>query len=252
MLSEEEQVRYRRHLLLPEVGMEGQARLKNARVLLVGVGGLGSPVSLYLAAAGVGELGLVDDDRVELSNLQRQVLYGQHDLDRAKVEAARDRLMDLNPRIRVTVHDARLTAANARTILEAHDVIVDGTDNFASRYLINDACVRLGKPFVHGSVHRFEGQVTVLAAPHGPCYRCLFPEPPTPAPRPDSADTGILGVVPGILGTLQAAEVLKLILECGAPLIGRLLHFDALGPRFHTFNVPKDPHCPLCGSSGHD
>jgi adenylyltransferase/sulfurtransferase len=241
--------RYGRHLVLPEVGVEGQARLKDAAVLCVGAGGLGSPLALYLAAAGIGRLGLVDFDRVDLSNLQRQILYGTSDIGRPKLEAARDRLQDVNPHVRLELHAERLTAANARRILGRYDVIADGTDNFATRYLVNDASVLLGKPNVYGSIHRFEGQVSVFWPGRGPCYRCLFPEPPPPGLVPSCAEGGVLGVLPGIVGALQAAEALKLVLGAGSSLVGRLLLFDALAMSFRELEVPRDPACALCGDA---
>ncbi|MGE5413363.1 MAG: HesA/MoeB/ThiF family protein, partial [Syntrophomonadaceae bacterium] len=227
-LSEEELRRYARHLVLPEVGLEGQRRLKAARVLVVGAGGLGSPVSLYLAAAGVGTIGLVDFDAVDASNLHRQVLFGTGDVGRPKPQAASERLRGLNPNVRVEPFEERLTSANALEIVRAFDVIADGTDNFPTRYLVNDACVLTGKPNAYASVFRFEGQVSVFWAEKGPCYRCLFAEPPPPGLVPSCADGGVLGVLPGLLGTMQAAETLKLVLGAGEPLIGRLLLVDAL------------------------
>jgi adenylyltransferase/sulfurtransferase len=247
-LSREEMVRYGRHLVLPDVGFEGQRRLKAGRVLLVGAGGLGSPVALYLAAAGVGTLGLVDFDVVDASNLQRQVLHGTKDVGRSKLDSARDRILDVNPNVTVEPYETRLTSANALEILRAFDVIVDGTDNFATRYLTNDACVLLGKPNVYGSIFRFEGQASVFASPDGPCYRCLYPEPPPPGLVPSCAEGGVLGVLPGIVGTIQATETLKLVLGIGEPLIGRLLLIDALGARFRTMRLERDPACPACGT----
>jgi len=246
-LSPAELARYSRHLILPEVGVEGQEKLKAARVLLIGAGGLGSPLGLYLAAAGVGRIGLVDFDNVDVTNLQRQVLYGQGDVGRPKAETACHRLRELNPHVTIDVHRVTLAAENAEEIIAPYDVVIDGTDNFATRYLVNDACVILNKPNVYGSVYRFEGQVSVFWAPRGPCYRCLFPEPPPPGQAPSCAEGGVLGVLPGTVGTLQATEAIKVILERGDPLIGRLLHYDALASRFHTFQVPKDPACPVCG-----
>ncbi len=246
-LSRDEILRYSRHLLLPEVTLEGQKRLRAARVLLVGAGGLGSPLALYLAAAGVGRIGLVEFDRVDLTNLQRQVLYSTADVGRPKLEAARERLAGLNPEIEIVPHAARLSSANAMEIVAGYDVIVDGTDNFPTRYLVNDACVVLGKPNVHASVFRFDGQLAVFDAARGPCYRCLFPEPPPPGLVPSCADGGVLGVLPGILGTLQALEVLKLLLGRGEPMIGRLLLVDALGMRFREIAIARDPACPVCG-----
>lgn len=246
-LSRDEILRYSRHLLLPEVTLEGQKRLRGARVLLVGAGGLGSPLALYLAAAGVGRIGLVEFDRVDLTNLQRQVLYSTADVGRPKLEAARDRLAGLNPEIEIVPHAARLSSANAMEIVAGYDVVADGTDNFPTRYLVNDACVLLGKPNVHASVFRFDGQLAVFDAARGPCYRCLFPEPPPPGLVPSCADGGVLGVLPGILGTLQALEVLKLLLGRGEPMIGRLLLVDALGMRFREIAIARDPACPVCG-----
>jgi adenylyltransferase/sulfurtransferase len=247
-LTREELHRYSRHLILPDVALEGQERIKAARVLLVGAGGLGSPAALYLAAAGVGTLGMVDFDVVDLTNLQRQVLHGTSDVGRSKLDSARERIADLNPNVRVEAHETRLTSANALEILREYDVIVDGTDNFATRYLTNDACVLLGKPNVYGSIFRFEGQASIFATPGGPCYRCLFPNPPPPGLVPSCAEGGVLGVLPGIVGTIQATEALKLILEIGDTLVGRLLLIDAMGMRFHTVRVPRDPNCPACGT----
>jgi adenylyltransferase/sulfurtransferase len=247
-LSREEVYRYSRHLILPGVGVEGQQRLKGASILLVGAGGLGSPAALYLAAAGVGHLGIVDFDVVDESNLQRQVLHGTKDVGRPKLSSARDRIGDINPHVEVTTYEARLTAANALEILRDYDVVVDGTDNFATRYLTNDACVILGIPNVYGSIFRFEGQVSVFATSDGPCYRCLFREPPPPGLVPSCAEGGVLGVLPGTIGTLQATEALKLLLGIGEPLIGRLLLYDALAARFRTMNLRRDPQCPACGT----
>ncbi len=246
-LTPDELRRYSRHLLLPQVGLEGQRKLKAASVLIVGVGGLGSPIAMYLAAAGVGRLGLVDADVVDESNLQRQIVHGQHTVGRLKVESARERLLDLNPHIRVDVYPVRLTRDNALDILRPYDIVVDGTDNFPTRYLLNDACVFLGKPFVYGSIYRFDGQVSVFDARHGPCYRCLFPQPPPPHLVPTCGMGGVFGVLPGVVGTIQATEVLKLILGIGKPLIGRLLLYDALDMTFDTVQVPKNPKCPVCG-----
>lgn len=240
--------RYSRHLLLPEVGTEGQRRLRAARVLVVGAGGLGSPTTLYLAAAGVGELGLVDFDVVDASNLQRQVLYGTHDIGRPKLEAASARLTDLNPDVVVRRFDAPLSSANAMEVMRGFDVIVDGTDNFPTRYLVNDACVLLGRPNVYGSVYRFEGQATVFDARRGPCYRCLYPEPPPPGLVPSCAEGGVLGVLPGLIGLLQATETVKLLIGAGDPLIGRLLLFDALAMSFREVRLRKNPDCPICGT----
>ena len=246
-LSADERIRYSRHLLLPEVGEEGQRRLKGSSVLVVGAGGLGSPLAIYLAAAGIGRLGLVDFDRVDATNLQRQVLYGTADIGRPKLEAARARLADLNPGLRIDLHPVRLESANAMEILAPYDVVVDGTDNFPTRYLVNDACALLGKPNVHGSIFRFDGQVSVFDASRGPCYRCLYPDPPPPGLVPSCAEGGVLGVLPGVIGVLQAIECVKLLLGSGEPLIGRLLLFDALGMRFRELTLRKDPGCPLCG-----
>ncbi len=247
-LSSAELQRYGRHLVLPNVGLDGQRRLKAGRVLLVGAGGLGSPVALYLAAAGVGTLGLIDFDVVDLSNLQRQVLHGTSDVGRSKLDSARDRIRDVNPHVAVDTYEMRLTSANAIDILSEYDVVVDGTDNFATRYLTNDACVLLGKPNVYGSIFRFEGQASVFATETGPCYRCLYPEPPPPGLVPSCVEGGVLGVLPGIVGTIQATEALKLLLGIGDPLVGRLLLIDALGSRFRTVQLDRDPACPACGT----
>jgi molybdopterin/thiamine biosynthesis adenylyltransferase/rhodanese-related sulfurtransferase len=248
-LSHEEIRRYGRHLIMPEVGLEGQKKLKSASVLLVGAGGLGSPVALYLAAAGIGKLGLVDFDVVDQSNLQRQVLYSTNDVARPKLQSAADRLRSINPNIEVESYETRLTSENALDIFRAYDVIVDGTDNFPTRYLVNDACVFLKKPNVYGSIFRFEGQASVFFAEHGPCYRCLYPEPPPPGLVPSCAEGGVLGVLPGIIGTIQAAEAVKLILGIGESLIGRLLLFDALPMRFRELKLRKNPECQLCGTN---
>jgi molybdopterin/thiamine biosynthesis adenylyltransferase/rhodanese-related sulfurtransferase len=247
-LSKEEILRYSRHLIMPEVGMEGQLKLKQARVLLIGTGGLGAPLGLYLAAAGVGHLGLVDFDTVDFTNLQRQVTFGTSDVGRRKVEAARERLANLNPEIEITVFETMLTSANALELFREFDIIVDGTDNFPTRYLVNDACVLSGKVNVYGSIFRFEGQATVFGYPGGPCYRCLYPEPPPPGLVPSCAEGGVLGVLPGIVGSIQAMETIKLILGQGEPLIGRLLLFDALQMRFRELKLRKNPDCPICGS----
>jgi adenylyltransferase/sulfurtransferase len=230
------------------VAVRGQRRLKAARVLLVGAGGLGSPLGLYLAAAGVGTIGLVDFDTVDLTNLQRQVLHGTRDVGRPKLDSARDRLSDVNPHVRLELHDTRLTSANALEIVGAYDLVVDGTDNFPTRYLVNDACVLLGKPNVYGSIFRFDGQASVFATRDGPCYRCLFREPPPPDLVPSCAEGGVLGVLPGLVGVIQATEAIKLILGIGEPLIGRLLLIDALAMRFRTLTVRRDPACPACGT----
>ena len=247
-LTSDELQRYGRHVVLPDVGLEGQRKLKAGRVLLVGAGGLGSPVALYLAAAGVGTLGLIDFDVVDISNLQRQVLHGTSDVGRSKLDSARDRIRDANPHVAVDTYEMRLTSANALDILRDYDVVVDGTDNFATRYLTNDACVLLGKPNVYGSVFRFEGQASVFATESGPCYRCLYPEPPPPGLVPSCAEGGVLGVLPGIVGTIQATEALKLLLGIGEPLVGRLLLIDALGSRFRVVSLERDPTCPACGT----
>ncbi|UCD56810.1 MAG: molybdopterin-synthase adenylyltransferase MoeB [Candidatus Hydrogenedentota bacterium] len=245
--SEEQIKRYSRHIILKEVGGKGQKKLLDSKVLVIGAGGLGSPSAFYLAAAGVGVIGILDFDTVDLSNLQRQILHGTEDVGRPKVESARETLMALNPDVRVIVHNERLTSQNAFRIFENYDIIVDGCDNFATRYLTNDACVMLGKPNVHGSVLIFEGQAAVFDSRQGPCYRCQYPEPPPPGMVPSCQEAGVLGVLPGIIGTLQAGETLKLILGVGSPLVGRLLHFDALSMRFRQFNLHKDPRCPVCG-----
>lgn len=242
--------RYSRHTILPEVGANGQKKICGAKVLCIGAGGLGSPIALYLAAAGVGTLGIADFDAVELSNLQRQVLHGSSDLGRPKTQSAREAIADLNPDVQVILHEQRLTSGNALEILKPYDVVVDGTDNFPTRYLTNDACVLLKKPNVYGSIFRFEGQASVFA-PHlgGPCYRCLFPEPPPPGTVPSCAEGGVLGVLPGLVGMIQATEILKLILGLGNSLLNRLLLYDALEMRFREIKVRRDPKCPLCGNS---
>ena len=247
-LSAEEARRYSRHLLLPNLTVIGQRRLKAARVLIVGAGGLGSPVALYLAAAGVGQLGLVDFDAVDITNLQRQLLHGTRDVGRAKLDSAHDRLSDVNPNVHLELYPERLTSANALEIMGDYDLVVDGTDNFATRYLTNDACVILGIPNVYGSVYRFEGQASVFAADSGPCYRCLFREPPPPGLVPNCAEGGVLGVLPGIVGTIQATEAIKLLIGIGEPLVGRLLLVDALTSGFRTISIRKDPECPACGT----
>lgn len=247
-LTREELARYSRHLILPDVGVEGQKRLKAARVLLVGAGGLGSPLALYLSAAGVGTLGIVDFDKVDVTNLQRQVIHGTADVGRSKIDSAAERIYDINPYVNVERFETRLTSANALEIIREFDIVVDGTDNFATRYLVNDACVILGKPNVYGSIFRFEGQASVLATPEGPCYRCLFREPPPPGLVPSCAEGGVLGVLPGLVGTIQATEAIKLILGIGEPLIGRLLLVDALTAQFRTVKIRRDPTCPACGT----
>lgn len=248
-LSRDEILRYSRHLIMPEVTLAGQMKLKRARVLCVGAGGLGSPLTLYLAAAGVGTIGLVDFDTVDLTNIQRQILYSTSDVGRPKLEAACERLVGLNPSIQIVAHPVRLSSDNVMGLFGDYDVIADGTDNFPARYLVNDACVFLAKPNVYASIFRFEGQVSVFDAGRGPCYRCLFPEPPPPDLVPSCAEGGVLGVLPGIIGSLQALEVLKLILGAGDPLIGRLVLFDALAFQFRELAVGKDPRCPVCGVS---
>ena len=246
-LNNDEVRRYSRHLIMPEVGVEGQRKLKKARVLCIGAGGLGSPASLYLAAAGVGTLGLVDFDTVDFSNLQRQVLYSTDDVGRPKLRAASDRLRGLNPNIRVVSHETMLNSANALDIFRDYDMVVDGADNFPTRYLVNDACALLGRPNVYGSIFRFDGPVSIFATKNGPCYRCLYPEPPPPGLVPSCAEGGVLGVLPGVVGTIQATEAIKLILGAGDPLIGRLLLFDALQMKFRTLKLQRDPACPVCG-----
>jgi molybdopterin/thiamine biosynthesis adenylyltransferase/rhodanese-related sulfurtransferase len=247
-LTREELARYSRHLILPDVGVEGQKRLKAARVLLVGAGGLGSPLALYLSAAGVGTLGIVDFDKVDVTNLQRQVVHGTADVGRSKIDSAAERIYDINPYVNVERFETRLTSDNALEIIREFDIVVDGTDNFPTRYLVNDACVILGKPNVYGSIFRFEGQASVLATPDGPCYRCLFREPPPPGLVPSCAEGGVLGVLPGLVGTIQATEAIKLILGIGEPLIGRLLLVDALTAQFRTVKIRRDPTCPACGT----
>lgn len=242
--SDAEMERYRRHLVLSEVGLAGQARLKAARVLLVGAGGLGAPVALYLAASGIGRLAIVDGDRVEVTNLQRQVIFTVEDVGRPKADAACERLRALNPHVELVSHPVRLTHQNAPSILTGYDIVVDGSDNFSTRYLVNDTCVVLGIPHVHGSVLRFEGQVSLFGAGDGPCYRCLFPSPPGPGEAPDCAEAGVLGVLPGLVGSIQAAETIKWILQAGTSLGGRLLRIDALSMRFSEVNIARDPACP--------
>jgi len=247
--SREEILRYSRHLIMPEVTLEGQKRLKRAKVLCIGAGGLGSPLTLYLAAAGVGTIGIVDFDTLDLTNLQRQILYSTADVGRPKLEAAKERLTELNPEIEIVTHSLHLSSWNALDLFQDYDIVADGTDNFPTRYLVNDACVLLGKPNVYASIFRFEGQVSVFDASRGPCYRCMFPEPPPPGLVPSCAEGGVLGVLPGIIGSLQALEVLKLILGVGEPLIGRLSWFDALDFQFRELAVQKDPNCAVCGAS---
>jgi adenylyltransferase/sulfurtransferase len=246
-LTSDDLSRYSRHLILPEVGMDGQRRLKAARVLCVGTGGLGSPLAFYLAAAGVGTLGLVDFDVVDLSNLQRQIIHSTKDIGRKKLDSAEEKLAALNPALNVVKHETMLSSANALEILKDYDIVADGTDNFPTRYLVNDACVLLGKPNVYGSIFRFEGQASVFATEAGPCYRCLYPEPPPPGLVPSCAEGGVLGILPGLVGVIQATEVIKLILGKGESLIGRLLLVDALNMRFRELKLRKNPECPVCG-----
>src|SRR5215216_3500202 len=248
-LSNEEIARYSRHLIMPEVALEGQKQLKAAKVLTVGTGGLGSPLALYLAAAGLGTIGIVDFDVVDASNLQRQIIHGTSDVGRPKVESAYDKIKDINPNVEVRVHEEALTSENALEIFEDYDVIVDGTDNFPTRYLVNDACVLLNKPNVYGSIFRFEGQASVFYAKEGPCYRCLYPEPPPPGLVPSCAEGGVLGVLPGVIGVIQSIETVKLILGKGDSLIGRLLLFDALKMKFRELRLRKNPECPICGEN---
>jgi adenylyltransferase/sulfurtransferase len=247
-LSKDEILRYSRHLIMPEVGMEGQLKLKKANVLCIGAGGLGSPLALYLAAAGVGRLGIVDFDVVDFTNLQRQVIHGTADVGRSKLVSAQETIAEINPNVEVVGYPTRLTSDNALDLFEGYDIIVDGTNNFPTRYLVNDACVLLGKPNVYGSIFRFEGQVSVFYAQEGPCYRCLYAEPPPPGLVPSCAEGGVLGVLPGIVGCIQAMEAIKLIIGQGQPLIGRLLVFDALSIRFRELKLRKDPECPVCGT----
>jgi adenylyltransferase/sulfurtransferase len=246
-LSNEEILRYSRHLIMPEVGMEGQLKLKNASVLLVGAGGLGAPLGLYLAAAGIGRIGMVDFDVVDFTNLQRQVIHGTKDVGRRKLDSAFDKMADINPNVKLEKHEVAITSDNALDIIRNYDYVVDGTDNFPTRYLINDACVLLKKPNVYGSIFRFEGQCTIFAYPGGPCYRCLYPEPPPPGLVPSCAEGGVLGILPGIIGLMQATETVKLILGAGEPLVGRLVLYDALAMRFRELKLRRNPECPVCG-----
>jgi molybdopterin/thiamine biosynthesis adenylyltransferase/rhodanese-related sulfurtransferase/molybdopterin converting factor small subunit len=246
-LSKDEILRYSRHLIMPEVGMEGQIKLKNAKVLLVGAGGLGAPLGLYLAAAGVGRIGVVDFDVVDFTNLQRQVIHGTKDVGRKKLDSARDAMRDINPNVQIDGYDVALSSENAFDIMSGYDMVVDGTDNFPTRYLVNDACVILKKPNVYGSIFRFEGQATVFAYPGGPCYRCLYPEPPPPGLVPSCAEGGVLGILPGIIGLVQATETVKLILGVGEPLVGRLMLYDALAMKFRELKLRRNPECPVCG-----
>jgi adenylyltransferase/sulfurtransferase len=248
-LTTEDLSRYSRHLILPEVGMEGQQKLKAARVLCVGTGGLGSPLALYLTAAGIGTLGLVDFDVVDSSNLQRQIIHSTKDIGRKKLDSAEEKLKALNPSINIVKHDTMLSSANALEIIKDYDIVADGTDNFPTRYLVNDACVLLGKPNAYGSIFRFEGQASVFSTKTGPCYRCLYPEPPPPGLVPSCAEGGVLGILPGLVGVIQATEVIKLILGKGEPLIGRLLLVDALNMRFRELKLRKNPECPVCGEN---
>jgi sulfur-carrier protein adenylyltransferase/sulfurtransferase len=246
-LSKDEILRYSRHLIVPEVGMEGQLKLKAAKVLLVGTGGLGAPLGLYLAAAGIGRIGLVDFDVVDFTNLQRQVIHFTKDVGRPKIDSASEKMQALNPNVEIVKHEVALSSENALDIIKDYDYVVDGTDNFPTRYLVNDACVLLGKPNVYGSIFRFEGQATVFAYEGGPCYRCLYPEPPPPGLVPSCAEGGVLGILPGTIGLIQATETVKLILGIGEPLVGRLLLYDALGMRFRELKLRKNPECPICG-----
>jgi adenylyltransferase/sulfurtransferase len=246
-LSKDEILRYSRHLIMPEVGMEGQLKLKNASVLLVGTGGLGAPLALYLTAAGIGRIGLVDFDVVDYTNLQRQVIHGTKDVGRPKIDSAIESMRDINPFVKLDRHETALSSENALAILKDYDYVVDGTDNFPTRYLVNDACVLLKKPNVYGSIFRFEGQSTIFAYPGGPCYRCLYPEPPPPGLVPSCAEGGVLGILPGIIGLIQATETVKLILGIGQPLVGRLMLYDALGMKFRELKLRRDPECPICG-----
>ena len=246
-LSKDEILRYSRHLIMPEVGMEGQLKLKKASVLLVGAGGLGAPLGLYLAAAGIGRIGMVDFDVVDFTNLQRQVIHGTKDVGRKKLDSAFDSMRDINPFVQLDRHETALSSENAFAIFRDYDYIVDGTDNFPTRYLVNDACVLLKKPNVYGSIFRFEGQATVFAYEGGPCYRCLYPEPPPPGLVPSCAEGGVLGILPGIIGLIQATETVKLILGIGEPLVGRLMLYDALGMKFRELKLRKNPECPICG-----
>ena len=247
-LTKDDIKRYSRHLILPEVGMQGQQKLKAAKVLCIGAGGLGSPVAMYLAAAGVGTIGIVDFDVVDFSNLQRQILHSTPDVGKPKLQSAKEKLLAMNPHVNVVTHDVALSSENALELFKPYDIIVDGTDNFPTRYLVNDACVILGKPNAYGSIFRFEGQASVFATKEGPCYRCLYPEPPPPGLVPSCAEGGVLGVLPGIIGCIQANETIKLIIGAGEPLIGRFLIFDALRMKFRELKLRKDPDCPVCGT----
>jgi adenylyltransferase/sulfurtransferase len=246
-LSKDEILRYSRHLIMPEVGMEGQLKLKSAKVALIGTGGLGAPLGMYLAAAGIGRIGLVDFDVVDFTNLQRQVIHGTKDVGKKKLDSAAETMLDINPYVEIDRHETALTSDNALDILKDYDIVVDGTDNFPTRYLVNDACVLLGKPNVYGSIFRFEGQATIFAYPGGPCYRCLYPEPPPPGLVPSCAEGGVLGILPGTIGLIQATETVKLILGVGEPLIGRLVLYDALAMKFRELKLRRNPECPMCG-----
>jgi molybdopterin/thiamine biosynthesis adenylyltransferase/rhodanese-related sulfurtransferase/molybdopterin converting factor small subunit len=246
-LSKDEILRYSRHLIMPEVGMEGQLKLKGAKVALIGTGGLGAPLGMYLAAAGIGRIGLVDFDVVDFTNLQRQVIHGTKDVGKKKLDSAAETMLDINPYVEIDRHETALTSENALDILKDYDIVVDGTDNFPTRYLVNDACVLLGKPNVYGSIFRFEGQATIFAYPGGPCYRCLYPEPPPPGLVPSCAEGGVLGILPGTIGLIQATETVKLILGVGEPLIGRLVLYDALAMKFRELKLRRNPECPVCG-----
>jgi adenylyltransferase/sulfurtransferase len=246
-LQPQEIARYSRHLIMPEVAMDGQKKLRAASILLIGAGGLGSPLGLYLAAAGIGRIGLVDFDVVDFSNLQRQILHGTQDVGRSKLQSAHDRLRAINPEVQLDLHETRLTSANALKLLEPYDIVIDGTDNFPTRYLVNDACVLLKKPNIYGSIFRFDGQASVFYPPHGPCYRCLYPEPPPPGEVPSCAEGGVLGILPGTIGVIQATEAVKLILGKGSPLVGRLLVYDAMAMTFQEFKVRRNPKCQICG-----
>ncbi len=248
-LSREELLRYSRHLILPEVGLIGQQKLKAAKVLLVGAGGLGSPTAMYLAACGIGVIGIVDFDQVDLTNLHRQIIHGTSDVGRSKIDSAADAIRDINPNVEVVKHETLLSSQNALGILSDYDLVIDGTDNFPTRYLVNDACVLSGKLNVYGSIFRFEGQATVFCSPEGPCYRCLYPEPPPPGMVPSCAEAGVLGVLPGVIGLIQATEAVKLILGAGESLIGRLMLYDALSMRFREVRIRRDPDCPICGEN---
>ena len=247
--TEEQIYRYSRHIILPEVGGKGQKKLLESRVLLLGAGGLGSPAAMYLAAAGIGNLGIIDFDVVDMSNLQRQILHGVEDVGRSKAESARDTIKSINPDVKVTLYKERLSSENIHRIFKDYDIIVDGCDNFPTRYLVNDACIMSGKTNVHGSIFRFDGQVTVFKPKDGPCYRCLYPEPPPAGLVPSCQEAGVLGVLPGIIGTLQAVEVIKLILGIGKPLIGKLLLYNALDAEFRQVRLRRDVHCPVCGDN---